>query len=155
MAKKKKRDLPFRVAAAFMLLPLAASVVVQINDPDGLVWMLIYGYSIVVTFPAIFGLYSAWAIPGALGYLAGFAYLVPGFEAPYLKSELTREGGGLLIAGVWTLALAVAWYLCARPPVAAPAPIPKGTLMMVPPVGVGASQGGGGGCGSGKCGCGK
>jgi len=149
MAKNKKRDIPFRMAAAFMLLPLAASVAVQVNDPDGVVWMLIYGYSIVVTFPAIFGLYSAWAIPGALGYLAGFAYLVPGFEAPYLKSELTREGGGLLIAGVWTLALAAAWYLRARPPVGAPAPIPAGTLQMIRP------EIGGGGCGSGKCGCGK
>lgn len=151
MKKNKKRDLLFRIAALFMLLPLGASVAVQWNDPDGFVWMLIYGYSLVITIPAAFGVYTGWAIPGMIGYLGGFFWLVPGFEAPYLKSELTREGGGLLIAGVWSLALAAAWYMTARPP-AVPAPVPVGTLHLVPPVTQG---GGGGGCGSGKCGCGK
>ena len=151
-AKKKRRDFPFRIAAALMMVPLLASVVVQYNDPDGVVWMLIYGYSIVVTLPAIFGTYSAWAIPGALGYLGGFAYLMPGFETPILKSEITREGGGLLITGVWTLCVAVAWYLHARP-AATPQALPHGTLLMVPPEpGTGHAHGG---CGSGRCGCGK
>jgi len=161
MKTNKKSDIPFRVLAAFMLLPLSASVAVQYNDPDGLVWMLIYGYSILITIPALFGIYSGWAIPGTLGYLLGFLYLVPTFEAPYLKSELTREGGGLFIAFAWTLCVAVMWYLRARPALAEPAPLPKGTLMMVPPFGFEGEAGsasasrGGGGCGSGKCGCGK
>jgi hypothetical protein len=150
MTMNKRTDLAFRLLSAFMLLPLAASVAVQYNDPDGLVWMLIYGYSILVTVPAVFGLYSGWAIPGMLGYLGGFIYLVPSFEAPYLKSEMTREGGGLFIAMVWTACVALAWYLQVRPEMAEPEPLPKGTLHLVPP-----ESGTGGGCGSGHCGCGK
>lgn len=149
MEKKKKRVTPFRIAAVVMLPLLLMSVAVQYNDPDGIVWMFIYGYSVVNTLPAIFGVYTAWAIPGTLGYLSGFAWLVPTFESPYLKSELCREGGGLLIAGVWMLCLAVAWYFTREAaPVAAP--LPTGTLQLVRP-----KTGGGGGCGSGSCGCGK
>jgi hypothetical protein len=152
MDTSKKLVTPFRIANLVMLPLLLMSVVVQYNDPDGIVWMLIYGYSLVITVPAIFGVYTAWAIPGTLGYLGGFAALVPTFEHPYLKSELTREGGGLLIAGVWMLCLAIAWYRSpARIPVAEP--MPMGTLQLVRPTAGGG--GGGGGCGSGSCGCGK
>jgi len=149
MEKSKKLVTPFRIANVVMLPLLILSILVQYNDPDGIVWMLIYGYSVVVTVPAIFGVYTAWAIPGTLGYLGGFAALVPTFEHPYLKSELTREGGGLFIAGVWMLCLAIAWYRSpARIVVAEPKP--TGTLQLVRP-----KTGGGGGCGSGSCGCGK
>jgi hypothetical protein len=150
METKQKRVTPFRIASVVMLPLLLMSVAVQYNDPDGIVWMFIYGYSVVNTLPAIFGVYTAWAIPGTLGYLSGFVALVPTFESPYLKSELCREGGGLLIAGVWMLCLAVAWYLTRE---AAPtaAPLPTGTLQLVRPK----TGGGGGGCGSGSCGCGK
>ena len=150
MDKSKKLITPFRIANLVMLPLLLMSILVQYNDPDGVVWMLIYGYSVVVTVPAIFGVYTAWAIPGTLGYLGGFAALVPTFEHPYLKSELTREGGGLFIAGVWMLCLAIAWY---RSPARIPAadPMPMGTLQLVRPT----AGGGGGGCGSGSCGCGK
>ena len=150
MDTSKKLITPFRIANLVMLPLLLMSVVVQYNDPDGVVWMLIYGYSLVITLPALFGVYTAWAIPGALGYLSGFAALVPTFEHPYLKSELTREGGGLFIAGVWMLCLAIAWYRN-RPLVPEAAPMPTGTLQLVRPK----SGGGGGGCGSGSCGCGK
>lgn len=150
METKKKRVTPFRIAALVMLPLLLMSVAVQYNDPDGIVWMFIYGYSVINTVPAIFGVYTAWAIPGTLGYLSGFAWLVPTFESPYLKSELTREGGGLLIAGVWMLCLAVAWYFNREAaPVAAP--LPTGTLQLVRPK----TGGSGGGCGSGSCDCGK
>jgi len=142
MDSKNKIVTPFRVLCVFMLLPLGASIVVQANDPDGVVWMFIYSYSILLTISAIMGLYSGWAIPGLIGYLGGFTYLIPSFESPYLKSELTREGGGLLIAAIWMACLVVAWYRHARPTeeqLAAAA----------------ASKGGGcgsGGCGSGGCG---
>jgi hypothetical protein len=151
MDTSKKIITPFRIANLVMLPLLLMSVVVQYNDPDGVVWMLIYGYSLVITLPALFGVYTAWAIPGALGYLGGFAALVPSFESPIMKSELTREGGGLLIAGVWMLCLAIAWYRN-RPLVQETAPMPTGTLQLVRPKSGG---GGGGGCGSGSCGCGK
>ncbi len=141
MATKKSTFPLFRAVCVFMLLPLGASVAVQYNDPDGVVWMFIYGYSILMTVPAIFGLYSPWAIPGVLGYLGGFAYLIPSFEAPYLKSELTREGGGVLIAALWMACLVVVWYRNARP-----------TEEQL--VAAAASGGGGGGCGSGGCGSG-
>lgn len=147
MKPEKKRFTPFQIAATLMMPLLLASIAVQYNDPDGFVWMLIYGYSAFLTVPAIVGLYSPWAIPGMLGYFGGFLYLMPYFEAPYLKSELSREGGGVFIAGAWMACIAVAWYRT-RQPAPAAAPIPAGTLQM-------ASPGGGGGCGSGSCGCGK
>ena len=133
MAIPKKRITPFRVLSAFMLLPLGYSVYVQQNDPDGGVWMLIYGYAILMTLPAIAGDFSPWAIPAMFGYFGGFLYLVPTFEAPYLKSELSREGGGLFIASLWMLCLVVAWY--------------RGRETESQPVSAGA-------CGSGSCGCG-
>ena len=136
---KKTVFSPFQILCAFMLLPLGASVAVQYNDPDGVVWMVIYGYSIFITLLAIFGVNSPWSIPGALGYLAGFVYLLPSFEAPYLKSELTREGGGMFIAAAWMFCLVLAWYLKERP-----------TEQDIPSV-----SASGGGCGSGSCGCGK
>lgn len=148
MEKYKKLITPFRIANLIMLPLLLMSVVVQYNDPDGVVWMLIYGYSLVITVPALFGVYTAWAIPGALGYLSAFAALAPTFESPIMKSELTREGGGLLIAGLWMLCLAIAWYRN-RPLARERAPMPTGTLQLVRP------KAGGGGCGSGGCGCGK
>lgn len=137
MSATPKRFTIFRALCVFMLLPLGASVVVQYNDPDGVVWMFIYGYSILMTLPAVTGLYSPWAIPGLLGYLGGFVYLIPSFEAPYLKSELTREGGGMFIAAAWMLCLVIAWYRTALPPIDE---APAATS---------------GGCGSGSCGCGK
>ncbi|MCF6284681.1 MAG: transmembrane 220 family protein [Candidatus Hydrogenedentes bacterium] len=133
MAIPKKRITPFRMLSVFMLLPLGYSIFVQQNDPDGGVWMLIYGYAILMTLPAIGGEFSPWTIPGMLGYFGGFLYLLPTFESPYLKSELTREGGGLFIAAVWMLCLVVAWY--------------RGREIQGQEITVG-------GCGSGNCGCG-
>jgi len=136
METQKQFITPFRALCAFMLLPLGAAVIVQINDPDGVVWMFIYGYSVLLTAAALMGLYSPWSIPGALGYAAGFAYLVPSFEAPYLKSELAREGGGLLIAALWMFCLVIAWYRTA---------VPAADSVQAAPAS-------GGGCGSGGCG---
>lgn len=148
--KSPKIFTPFRVACVLMFPLLLASVLVQYNDPDGIVWMIIYGYAVIHTIPPLFGVYTAWAIPGMLGYLGGFVALMPTFEHPYLKSELTREGGGLLIAGIWMTCLAIMWYRNRPPEPVAVDPIPTGTLQLVRP-----KTGGGGGCGSGSCGCGK
>ena len=52
-------------------------VAVQYNDPDGWIWALIYAYGAAVTWPAIRGRYSVWALVGAIGYFAGAIYWTP------------------------------------------------------------------------------
>lgn len=111
-----------RVVSVIMFVLLLLCVVVQYNDPDGLVWMLIYGYGTVVTAFAVAKRYTVFAAVGAVGYLAGFFYWLPGIvvENPtHLLTDLqmgergveeAREAIGLLIAAVWMLVLSIVWY---------------------------------------------
>ena len=101
-----------------MIALLLLCVVVQYNDPDGVWWMLIYGYGLAVTTMAYFDKYTLLSALGAAGYFLGFVYVVPGWDLdtlthltqPKMESievELAREAFGMLIAGVWMVALAV------------------------------------------------
>ncbi|MCL4691611.1 MAG: hypothetical protein KJ060_03770 [Candidatus Hydrogenedentes bacterium] len=111
-----------RVVSVIMLILLLLCVIVQFNDPDGLVWMLIYGYGTVVTAFAVAKRYTVFAVVGVVGYLAGFFYWLPGIvvENPtHLLTDLqmgergveeAREAIGLLIAAAWMLVLSIVWY---------------------------------------------
>ncbi len=111
-----------RVVSIIMFVLLLLCVIVQFNDPDGLVWMLIYGYGTVVTAFAVAKRYTVFAVVGVVGYLAGFFYWLPGIvvENPtHLLTDLqmgergveeAREAIGLLIAAAWMLVLSIVWY---------------------------------------------
>lgn len=111
-----------RVVSVVMLILLLLCVAVQYNDPDGPVWMLIYGYGTVVTALAVAKRYTVFAAVGFVGYLAGFFYWLPGIVVDNPSHILTdlqmghqgveeaREAFGLLIAAVWMLVLAIVRY---------------------------------------------
>ena len=105
-----------------MIALLSLCVVVQYNDPDGVLWMLIYGYGLLVTAMAFFGKYTHLSALGAVTYFLLFVYVVPGWDwdtvmlltRPKMDTndvELAREGFGLLIVAVWMVVLAVAGHL--------------------------------------------
>jgi len=106
-----------------MTLVFVLCVVVQLNDPDALLWILIYAYAVVVTGMAIADRYTVLTVIGCVGFLAGFAYLSPGFLAVENPMDLVtdiqmdekgvevaREAGGLLITSAWLFVLSVVWF---------------------------------------------
>lgn len=117
--------IPPRILSILLLLVSITCVAVQYNDPDGLVWMLIYGYSVVVSTLAIFEVYGFWAFIGALAYLLGGIWVMPWaqldsqlFGMPHWhmgpdSNEEAREAGGLFILSVWMFVVSW-WWLKAR-----------------------------------------
>jgi hypothetical protein len=115
-----------RILNAIMLILFALSIAVQYNDPDGLLWMAIYGYALVVTAMALFNRYTLLAPLGVIAYLLGFAILMPtwnpGAIAELLSQpkmvnhdvELAREALGLLICAGWLSVLSTVWWRRSR-----------------------------------------
>ena len=106
-----------------MTLVFVLCVVVQLNDPDALLWILIYAYAVVVTGMAIANRYTIFSVIGCVAFLAGFAYLSPGFGAVDNPMDLmtdirmdekcvevAREAGGLAITSAWLFVLSVVWF---------------------------------------------
>jgi hypothetical protein len=104
-----------------MLILLLSCVAVQYNDPDPVRWMLIYGYGALVTGMAIAKRYTVLAPIGAILYLAGFIYWIPGAtvaDPSHIFTDLqmhekgveeVREAVGLLLCAVWMTVLSVVW----------------------------------------------
>lgn len=84
----------------------------QLNDPDSLIWIIIYLYLATLAALAAFGKLSlAMIIPGLVIFGAYFLYLLPSvfeflssgddlmnrMDADKMYIEQTREAGGLLI----------------------------------------------------------
>ena len=106
-----------------MTLMFAASLIVQINDPDPVPWMLIYGAAALVTgletagrslrpfIPALIGLAALiWAgtiAPRVVGKVP-FGSMFGAFEMQNLGIEESREMYGLVLVGLWMLAAASA-----------------------------------------------
>jgi hypothetical protein len=109
-------------ANAIMLLMFAFSVVVQVNDPDPLVWMTVYGAAAVVCGLELRRRTPWWAACGvgvvALVWAVTIAPRVVGvvpftsmfaeFEMKDAGVEEAREMYGLLLVAAWMLAIEVA-----------------------------------------------
>ncbi len=106
--------LNYIVAAAFLF-----SVIVQYNDPDPLLWMVIYGLAGAACVLAIGGR-GHWLFPAAIGALTllwaltlapsvigkvGFGELFEAFEMKDERVEVAREFCGLLIIAGWMAVL--------------------------------------------------
>ncbi|WPP48089.1 transmembrane 220 family protein [Catalinimonas niigatensis] len=96
----------------------------QLNDPDSLSWVVLYGYVAVISGMAIFRRYNlALILPGIAIFAVYFVYLLPSvfefltsgenlmnrMDAEKMYIEQTREAGGLLIG-----LLALIFHLSAR-----------------------------------------
>ena len=86
----------------FMTVVFALCVAVQYNDPDGIVWMLIYAYAVVVTAMAAANRYTLLAIIGFFGFFAGFVYLSPGLlqidDATELITDIRMDSPDVEVA---------------------------------------------------------
>jgi hypothetical protein len=106
--------LNYVMTAAFLF-----SVIVQYNDPDPLLWMLIYGLAGAACVLAI-GNRGSWIFPAAVGLVAlvwattlasqvigkvAFGELFEAFEMKDERVEVAREFGGLLIIAFWMAVL--------------------------------------------------
>lgn len=122
MAGERGRAIVWTTANAVMLLAFAFSVIVQVNDPDPLLWMLIYGAAAAVCGLELgrrsnplfaMGLSAAalgWAAtiaPRVIGKVP-FAAMFAEFEMKDLGVEESREMYGLLIVALWMAVVAVA-----------------------------------------------
>ena len=109
----------WKVADALFLLMFAFSVVVQVNDPDPLAWMAIYGAGAIAcllslmgrlpwSFAVITGLIAlVWAAtiaPRVIGQVP-FLDMFAEFEMKDIGVEESREMYGLLIVGGWMAVL--------------------------------------------------
>lgn len=116
------RRLAWRGASAVMTLMFAASVIVQINDPDPIHWMAIYGAAAVVAALETAGRPLKPYIPAGLGVVAlgwaatiaprvigkvPFTSMFGAFEMKNVGIEESREMYGLVLVGGWMLLTAL------------------------------------------------
>jgi len=110
----------WRAANAIMLLLFAFSVIVQVNDPDPLRWMAIYGGAALVCglamarrarwwAAALVGLaalvWAATIAPRVVGSVP-FADMFGAFEMKNAAVEESREMYGLLLVAGWMAVIA-------------------------------------------------
>ncbi len=114
----------WKVANGVMLVAYLLSVAVQVNDPDPVLWMALYGVAAVacglelrgrggIGFPAGIAVITiAWAIhlsPRVLGVVP-FGAMFGAWEMADTGIEESREMYGLLLIGLWMCVLAAAAY---------------------------------------------
>ena len=109
----------FKIIVILFGILFIVSAALQYNDPDPLIWIVIWGIAGIVTLAFAFNRIS-FPIPLVMGVAAliGFFYMYPekfeGFEigAGDIKNiEEAREAFGLLIIAVVMLALGLRGYL--------------------------------------------
>jgi hypothetical protein len=115
-----------RYLNGFVCALLALFVILQYNDPDAILWMLIYGI------PAVWSGLAAWrpgglshspAALGALGAclilaLAGTIYMWPADFSVWWDVEEVREDIGLMIVTAALLLVALTLWRFRRAPAA-------------------------------------
>lgn len=107
-----------------MIVAFLFSVIVQYNDPDPLVWMMIYGAAMIACILFALGKLPSF-LPGIILSIAviwaftiaaevvgkvGFSELFQAFEMKDERVEVGREFGGLLIIVFWMSVLTIARF---------------------------------------------
>ncbi len=111
----------FKFMSYNMIVFFLMSIVVQFNDPDGYIWMLVYGAVLLTTCLIIF--YKPVKINWLLGclvllYAIGIYFWSDGFSNTSLDAfmsvgmknetqEIVRELWGLVICFVWSIVLTI------------------------------------------------
>ena len=115
----KGATVAWRIADALFLLMFVFSVIVQVNDPDPIAWMAIYGAAALACLLSLMGKLPWWfaVVTGivALAWAATIAPRVIGqvpfldmfaeFEMKDIGVEESREMYGLLLIGGWMAVL--------------------------------------------------
>jgi hypothetical protein len=107
-----------RYVNGFFCVVLALFALVQYNDPDAVLWFLIYGIPAAWAGVAAFRpTLLAPSTPTLLAYAAclaaaavGSLYLWPSLPGDWIHIEEEREGLGLIIATVSLLVVGLAWW---------------------------------------------
>ncbi|WP_176956164.1 transmembrane 220 family protein [Catalinimonas alkaloidigena] len=104
-----------KIANWILAVLFALFAVVQYNDPDALLWVLLYGLVAAVAVGAALGRHNAWGTgvltaayllgvfylaPSVLEWLSSDASLITGMSAERMYVEESRECLGLLMAAV-------------------------------------------------------
>jgi glucan phosphoethanolaminetransferase (alkaline phosphatase superfamily) len=121
-AHRSGRRTLWTVANGLMCLAFAFSVIVQVNDPDPLSWMAVYGAAALISglelkrlvrplFPALLAAVAlTWAAtiaPRVIGKVP-FGAMFAEFEMRNAGVEESREMYGLLIVAAWMASVAAA-----------------------------------------------
>lgn len=107
-----------RALSALMTVVFTGFVLVQYNDPDALLWILLYGLAVAASAARVLGR-SPVGLPLLVGvYSLAMLWLSPGLlQRDWIDFEEGRESAGLLIAAVWFAVLFVdKRRRAARPP---------------------------------------
>ena len=102
-----------KAVQGLMLLGLLLFTGVQYNDPDWFIWIPIYGFAAVLSALALANRYTVFAAIAAPAFFIGFLITLPHWRWPWsvwIEIEQAREGGGLLLIGIWLTFLAAMWY---------------------------------------------
>ncbi len=103
-----------------ILVAMLASMAVQYNDPDPILWSIIYGYAAVMAANAIRNRYNAVMLfIGALGYVIGGIALLPEELEGWITNELARESGGLFVSAACMIVLIGQMFIAKSMPDAA------------------------------------
>ncbi len=106
-----------RIASGVAFLVFASALAVQYNDPDPLIWVLVYGLIATLSIAAIADSYfPRFTAVLAFVYLVAMLCLSPNFmntsleafssiDMKNLEHELVRETWGLLICFSWAVVL--------------------------------------------------
>ena len=115
MAAERFGGVAWKAADVLFLLMFAFSVVVQLNDPDPLPWMLVYGAAALACLLSLLGklpwqlavvtgiIALAWAAsiaPRVIGQVP-FMDMFAEFEMKDIGVEESREMYGLILIGGW------------------------------------------------------
>ena len=95
--------------AALMTVLFGLFAVVQFNDPDGIAWILAYGYAALVCFFVLLRFpYYMSAMCGTVGFLYAFSVTAKALYQNYSAERLNEFGGLTIALGVMTFLAVVA-----------------------------------------------
>ena len=98
-----------RFVAAVMVIVFSGFALLQYDDPDGILWAMIYSVQVLVSLVVALGRPPMGLPTLALMFAAGAAFLSPElFQREWIHSEVGRESAGLIIGALWMLVLLIA-----------------------------------------------
>jgi Transmembrane family 220, helix len=112
-----------RYVNAYLCLLFVVCTIAQYNDPDALLWILIYGIPAVWAGAIAFrpNLLSNRLLGGAYlaclaAAIAGTIYMWPSLPDNWIRLEEEREGFGLMIVTAGLLVVGWTWWRRSRKP---------------------------------------